>query len=215
MKKTAFILFVVTLLSVTAFAQRNSPVYSSSYSTPAQFTNSAGSMHVYANLGWFGTESAWLFKDEQTSVGTQPLSGMIALGGDFEYMMKEDLGMGALLRYYSTGDTYVKTASTSTEASLSSLAIGAFSRFHLPHNQYDFYMSPGLGITSTTSKLTGAINKTYETGTVFTFFIQTGVMYAFTGSMAAGFETTKYLPWSSELNGWLLQDFVVKFRYSL
>lgn len=228
--KLAISFLITTLFCLPTWAQKKqvttvspSPVVTPSATTnsysysPVDFSNHAGSMHVQGALGWFGTEGAYLWKDSTTNGATPNLSGLIAVGGDFEYMLQNDLGVGGLIRYYGSGDVVGKTTSnTDIETSISTLALGAFSRVHIPHRQFDFYMAPGFGITSTSAKLTaGSTSTTTDTGTVFTFFIQTGLMYALTHNMAAGFETTRYLPWSSEFNGWLLQDFALKFRYSL
>src|SRR5690606_27791422 len=110
MKSITLLAIIVTILSTPAFAQKRpytTTPSSSSYSyTPREFSNPEGSMHVYGNLGWFGTESSALWKDTTTTGSgvTPTLSGLIGLGADFEYMLQNDLGLTGVFRYYGTGD---------------------------------------------------------------------------------------------------------------
>lgn len=201
--------------SAAPAVQTHTPSSSTNYSyhstTPVEFSNRQGSIRLSGVLGWFGTEQARLWKDSKTNGNNFALSGLIGVGGDFEYFADTDLSVGALIRYYGTGDDY----NADVKVSMSSFAFAPAIRFHLPHKRTDFYVGSGMGFTSSSSKLeSGGTSTTTDTGATFTAFLQAGVLYAITDQIAAGFETTRYLPLSPEFNGWLLQDFLLKTSFT-
>ena len=127
-------------------------------------------------------------------------------------MMKQNLGVGGLFRYFSTSDT----TATNTETSVSGFGLGAFLRNHIPEDTWDFYFGTGFAaIDPAVEVKSGATTTKLDPSMKICPFYQLGVEYALAHNMAAGVETTRALALGSEMQGWFYSDWVLKFRYTL
>lgn len=197
--------------SSTAPSSSQTSTHTSTWSSPGKFTNDEGSQIFSGALGFVGT-NGFNYNVDSTNQGSQAaLSGLFALGAEYEYMFHEDIGLGGLFRYYSTSDDLT----TDVKYSYSYWGLGPMARFHIPNNMFDFSFGTGflLGAPSgkrepkngTTTKLDGSVH--------FLPFINLGVMYKVTSAIAVGVDTTRVMAIGSQLNGLLQEDFMFKVRF--
>ncbi len=99
-------------------------------------------------------------------------AGGISLGADYEMGMDQNVGWGGSLRYYPEN-----TATTATRI----FYLGAFIRPHWPRNSWDFYISPGAGLSMAKRK--------DDSETLITPSLAIGTSYAFSQSLTVGVES--------------------------
>jgi hypothetical protein len=163
--------------------------------------------YVWGGLGFFNGGAHYINNGDSGEARATSLSGVIALGGDFEFMFDYDLGLVATLRYYSTTED-IEDGETLT---YSVFALGAQTRFHFPHKAWDFYAAPGLSLASASAKYD---DETSEGGLTLAPTFTIGVAIALTPQIAVGVENQRIIALGSNLNGELVSDYLIKGRFS-
>ena len=215
--KRILLILVATVLSQIgaplAFAARSSNTSSSSPGSMFYgVENPEGSSHFYGAIGFFGVDYSHIFKDNDNVNNTPSLSGMLNIGGDYEYMLQTDFGVGGLFRYYSTSDDWQNNVT----ASYSNWVIGPYARFHFPNRFFDFFFGPGLGFGNPTGEYKTSATKTnLDAGTQLMPFYQMGVLIGISQNLAVGFETMRLLSLGRTINGWVQSDYTFKVRFSM
>lgn len=127
--------------------------------------------------------------------------GGIALGADYEMGIDQDLTWGGQFRYY--------TENTATGVSAPKIIhIGAFIRPHWVRGAWDFYTSPGAGLSF--------VSNPTKSETLITPTIAFGTSYAFTQALTIGVETTTiYGITSDSFRGEISQDYMFKMRFRI
>lgn len=208
-------LFVLTFSAQKLDAQtKPSQKQTYSYTSEVDFKNPQGTHHLHGSLGIFGGEGGWIHESDTKSVSIGGVSGIIALGADYEYMYKSDMGLGAQVKYFTTSD---QPDANNNDYKLTAFHVTGYARFHIPHNNFDIYFAPGIGFTSASAELkpkSGDATKA-SGGLVLTPSYQLGVFYAINPKTAIGMETQRIIFVGETNNGWLLSDYILKLRYSL
>lgn len=127
-------------------------------------------------------------------------------------MADEDFGIGGIIRYYSTSDE----TRTDIKTSYSYWGLGPIARFHFPNKKFDFSFGTGLILGAPSGKVepkTGT-NTKVDASIHMMPVISMGILYKLTGTVALGFDSTRYLTLGSQINGWLQQDYMLKARFS-
>lgn len=143
---------------------------------------------------------------ESTTVRGNPVSGFIAVGGDYELRTRKGLGYGGYLRFYNTSDTIENRV-----YGVSLLAIGGFFRGHLRQNDFDFYLSPGLGIMN--GDVTASDAKA-KFGLLLTPSIALGATYRISENYSVGFENMRSIALSGSVSGTVIDDYMIKVDYT-
>ncbi len=133
----------------------------------------------------------------QGALGFGP--GGIALGGDYEIGLSQDVTWGGMLRFYPEN-----TSASAPKV----LHVGAFVRPHWPRGSWDFYTNLGAGITT-------ASNPT-KSETLVTPTIGFGTALALTQGLALSVESmTIYGITSDSFRGPFNTDYMFKLRFRL
>ena len=168
-----------------------------------------GSNAVSVGLGFFGNGGAFLASSNNTR--SQTLSGLFGLGGDFEHFIQPDTSIGAIFRYYNTSDSLPSGAGTADATETLMTLGGLLKAYLLTTPNWDGYLSTGLGYVAATAKLgTGAT----VDPSGFGFYLGFGALYKWNSDIAFGFENLRMIALGDKINGWPLNDFLLKARFA-
>lgn len=215
-KSTAYLgLFFALCLSLAqpALAQksRSTSAPSYSYSTPENYENSAGTHHIYGALGFFSGEYSRVYIANDNQGTSTPISGLIAIGADYEYMFKQDFGLGGLFRYYSSKDDVAQNTDYEYDETL----FGPYARFHFPNRWFDFAFMTGFAFhTAKGVSNTGGTKTKADTGLKIGPMWGLQLMVAITDTVSVGAETIRLMTLGSEFNGMVSTDYTFKGRFS-
>jgi len=206
---------ICCFLCLPAEAQRRRVAVSNSMST-----NYAKPMHYISGaLGMFGSSGGYYTgqrsDSNQTTTAANNLSGLFGIGADYDYMMADDLSVGGLFRYYSTSDSLGDSTSTQPEVTLTALTIGGMVRAYFQTENWIFSAGTGLGIFSPTYKYKqGGTNYDVDVNTGFGLYTSLGMGFKVNEDFVLGVENLRMLGLGEKLNGWILNDFMIKGRFS-
>lgn len=173
--------------------------------TDNTFRNS-NDYYVWGALGFVNTGAHTINNGDGTSRSAN-ISGLVALGADFEYMLDYDLGLAGTLRYYSTSEDI----EDGEKLSLSVFSLGAQTRFHFPHKAWDLYLAPGLSFTSASIKYD---DDKSEAGLTITPTITLGIALAITETIVVGVENHRIIGLGTVMNGEIISDYMLKGRFT-
>lgn len=214
-----FVLLVLSLNIPTVRAEtvKKKPYARSTTSDYSSSSSSYGSpMHAVSGLFGFYAPGWTTYTGNSSATGTPvsvnpKSSGFFGIGGDYEYLYRSDLSFGALLRYYSTGDTYGST----TDESLGLLTIGGFVKANAELNDWNPYVMTGLGIISPTYKTTTAgATTTVDISMGFGFYFGMGMLYKINSQLSVGVENLRMVAVGEKINGTPICDYMLKGRYT-
>lgn len=170
----------------------------------------AAEMSASVALGFFSAPVAYL-QDEPNTGSNIPLSGIIAIGGDFEYHLDKDLALGAYLRYHGTGDD----VGPNTEASFSNLALGAMAKGYLNSRNWAFYYGAGFGITSTHYEVeAGTTTTETDPGMTLGPVLVIGGLYPINDKFSIGIENMRIYALGEDTNGEVVSDWTIKGKFN-
>ncbi len=199
-------------LGMTDQAQAQRRGESTSYESPT----SSGKHVLTPAIGFFGSGPATLTyrvgNNASESAAINNLSGIFGIGGDYEYMVKSDLGIGGMFRYYATEDSVASsTYKTST------VLLGPIARAYLINTQsWLGAVTTGLTTINMSYKETnGGSTSDWNPSMHFGWIMGWSVFYKFNSQMALGIENMRVLAVGDKINGWAVDDFMFKFRIAL
>lgn len=144
------------------------------------------------------------------------LSGIFGIGGDYEYMVKSDIGVGGLFRYYSTEDSGGDSTQSLTFKT-STVLLGPIVRAYLINT--DSWMAAiTTGITSINASykvVAGSTTNDYNPTMHFGWIMGWNLFYKFDSKLAFGIENLRVLAVGDKINGWAVDDFMFKVRIAL
>lgn len=161
------------------------------------------------SLGFQGPGSNSLNDDDYTNAASMQLSGVIGVGAEYEYMLKDDFSVGGIVRYYQGTGTIGQQRWTE-----SAFVFGGMAHAYLINtNTWIGYVGSGLTILSLKKKPSGGV--AYSPDPALGLPIAMGVAYKFNEKLALGLEHTQILAWSRDVNGWPVSDFMIRLRIAL
>lgn len=200
-----------------AMAQRRTT--SSSAVTYSSSSSSSGAKHVLSpSLGFYGAGTNYLYgrsnnRDEGASMF---LSGLFGIGLDYEYLLKPDFSIGGFVRYYSASDTFANNGA-SQEITNRATIVGATARFYLINTEsFLGYFNTGVNTVSVTYK--SVVNTTtteVSPDMGFGFHGAAGILYKVSPLWSIGVENLRVMSLGEKINGWVVNDFMVKARFVL
>lgn len=130
--------------------------------------------------------------------------GGLSAGVDYEYALRETIGIGGYLRFFSKNND-----SGSAYANANGMIFFGFQGVaHYRQEKLDFYLAPGFGFDSI-DPYSAAQKSVFTMGPRLAF----GLLYQVNNSIAFGFEHSNYYCWfASDWNGLLIDDLAFKFR---
>ncbi len=129
-------------------------------------------------------------------------TGGMVLGVDYEYLGKQDFGLGGYLRMYEQDEDRQSPGVTT---------IGFFIRPHFNKKSWDFYVSPGFGIIKIDDYDSNRNNG--DDATTLGPSMALGLMYDLGGAISIGVESMSYWVWfEDDYRGQILEDFAMKLR---
>lgn len=164
----------------------------------------AAQMSVSGALGFFSVGNSFV-NDNNAQTAMAGLSGLVALGADFEYAPDKDYSYGAYLRYHGTGDDY-----GTTDLSFSNLALGAMAKGYLNSRNWNFYYGAGLGIVSVSYEAGAA---EFTPGMTFGPMVVLGGLYPLNDRLSMGIENMRLYALGEDTNGELVSDWTIKAKY--
>lgn len=202
----------VLLVSTGAFAQsKKRPVTSSApaaQESSYSYSGGSSSMILSPVFGFYGgTPTVVGTANGTTQSHSQNLSGMFGLGADFEMMSKEDFSWGGFFRYYSTSDSI-----GSTEYKVSLMTLGPLVRGYMNFDSWLVHFGTGAGIAMMTSKVG---SQDISADMSFGVMLSWGAFYKLSSGLHIGVENMKMMGLGEKLNGWILNDFMLKARFAL
>lgn len=209
-RKIGVLFAVVSMTSLTAHAQgrqayRNTQSVSSSDVSHRNYVSGA--------LGFLAPGANTLVGTANSqTVGTSfKTSGLVGIGGDYDYMLNKDFSVGGMLRYYNCSTTIVANNATATEQD-TLFTFGPVAHAYLPMGDFVPYLGAGfeLLLPSVTS---GGTSISITTG--MGLMMSAGLLYNLTDSVALGIETMHLIGLSSSINGTLVEDFMFKGRFAI
>jgi hypothetical protein len=212
MKNIVALAAAIVMLAQPALAQKNAnkTVYAST-ATP-NYENPVGTHQLYGALGFFSGDYSYVNVSNDNRGYAQPISGLFAIGADYEYMMREDFGLGGLIRYYSSKDS----VDNNTDYEYTQTSFGPFARFHFPHRWFDFSFSTGLAFHTVKGETkTGGTTTKGDSGLKVGPMWSLQVMFNVSPSVALGVETLRIMTLGSEFNGMVSTDYVFKGKFEL
>ncbi len=150
----------------------------------------------------FPVGEAFVTESEGRAVWGSPASGFIALGADYELRSRKGLGYGGSVRLYNTTDQI-----GGQDYGMSLLTLGGFFRAHFQQNDFDFYISPGLGIAN--GEITSQSVKS-KMGLLVTPTVAVGVTVRLTEVYSVGFENMRLIVLDNKSAGTLVDDYMLK-----
>jgi hypothetical protein len=123
--------------------------------------------------------------------------GGFGLGADYEYAAASTFGIGGYTRFYKKDE----------KRAPGYFMFGAFIRPHFHRKQWDFYISPGVGVMS--------IDANNDDETTLGPSLALGLLYEVNSQIAVGIENMKHYVWfSDDYRGLNVDDFMIKGRVS-
>jgi len=169
----------------------------------------AAELSVSGALGFFTVGNPYL-QDDPNRTDARSLSGIIAIGGDFEYHIDKDLAFGAYVRYHGTGDD----VGPNTEESFSSLALGGMAKGYLNSRNWNFYYGAGFGIVSASyEEKNGTTTTEYEPGMTLGPMLVIGGLYPISEKFSIGIENMRLFSLGEDTNGEVVSDWTVKGKW--
>lgn len=149
-----------------------------------------------------GTESSTSLK----------MSGLLGIGFEYEYMLKDDFSIGGLIRYYQTTDSIGNTKYTD-----SAFLLGPIAHAYLVNTSHWLgYVGSGFVVMQLKEKQSaGGADQTYSPDMAIGLPIVMGVAYKINDLMSAGIEHTQVMALGSDVNGWPISDFMLRLRLAL
>lgn len=179
-----------------------------SYSrSPSAYSSESSHKHVISpSLGFMGPGQNILVDGNNT--GQLTLSGLFAIGGEYEYMLKPDLSVGGFIRYYDTSDSSGGTSLTETAFLLGGLAHA----YLIDTNTWQGYVASGLTILNLKQK-TGGVSVSPDMG--FGIPLVMGLGYKINDQFTLGLEHMQVLALGEKINGWPISDLMIRLRIAL
>jgi hypothetical protein len=148
---------------------------------------------------------------DNSAAASLTLSGLFAIGADYEYGLKDDFSVGGLFRYYSTNDTVGTTDDTESVFMLGGLAHAKL----VNTEHFSAYIGSGLALLQVTVKRTpqNGSSTTFSPGMTLGLPFALGVGYKLNDTMTLGIEHMQVMALGDKVNGWPVSDFMV--RYSI
>lgn len=136
------------------------------------------------------------------------LSGLLGIGFEYEYMLKDDFSIGGFTRYYQTTDSTNGTKETD-----SAFLLGPLVHAYLVNTSHWIaYVGTGFTILSLKQK-TG--DTTVSPDLALGLPIVVGVQYKINDELSAGIEHMQVMALGSDVNGWPISDFMLRLRIAL
>jgi hypothetical protein len=209
-KKSSFVLALILMSSLIAHAQGRQ-----AYRNTQSVSSSDVSHHNYVSgaLGFLAPGANTLVGTSNSqTVGTSfKTSGLIGIGGDYDYMLNKDFSVGGMLRYYNSSTTISANGATATEQD-TLFTFGPVAHAYLPVGDFVPYLGAGfeLLVPSVTS---GGASISITSG--MGLMMSMGLLYYLTDSVGLGIETMHLIGLSSSINGTLVEDFMLKGRFAI
>jgi len=211
-------MFFLTLTSATVQAQiykrATQPTSNVNYggggsSYGAQHAVS-GALGFYSpgNATWVGTANG------SSNVVTPRVSGLFGIGGDYEYLWSNDFTLGGIFRYYSTSDS-LTTGATTTEETVRLWTLGGMAKAYYHASVWSAYFGTGFGVLAPTYKLqTGTTTVDTEISTGFGFYLAVGWLFRVNEQIGIGVENLRAMSVGEKMQGWAINDFMFKGRFT-
>jgi hypothetical protein len=183
-------------------------------STPS-YTSSSEHRHIISPvLGFMGSNQA-VVHDTVNNVKVarnMMLSGLFGIGGDYEFMLKNDFSIGGFFRYYMTSDT---VAGVSVDESVFLLGPEVHA-YIINTDSWRGYVGTGLTLVNLKHKednkgIDGSISPDMQFGIPFTM----GFGYKINDQLTAGIEHRQVLALGEKINGWPVSDFMFRLAIGL
>jgi hypothetical protein len=215
MKKALGFLSVLALLVGTqAHALKKAAAKTSTPAPVASDSEVERKNVISPSIGFMGPGSNTM---KDTIGGTESstslkMSGLLGIGFDYEYMLKDDFSVGGILRYYQTTDSIAGTKYTD-----SAFVIGPIVHAYLVNSSHWLgYVGSGFVVMSLKEKQSaGGADQTYSPDMAVGLPIVMGVAYKINDLMSAGIEHTQVMALGSDINGWPISDFMLRLRLAL
>lgn len=178
-----------------------------SYSNDSYAYSSESKNILSPSLGFAGVGYNAI-QESDSKTGRMTLSGLFAIGVEYEYMLKDDFSIGGFIRYYNTSDTVAGTKIEET-----SFLLGPMAHVYLVNNaNWVGYVGSGFTLLSLTQKQAGtSVSPSAGLGIP----IAMGIAYKFTPKLSGGIEHNQVMALGSDLNGWPISDFLFRLRIAL
>jgi outer membrane protein W len=210
-RKISVLFAVVSMTSFVANAQgrqayRNTQSVSSS--------DVAHRNYVSGALGFLAPGANTLVgTSNNQTVGTSfKASGLIGIGGDYDYMLNKDFSVGGVLRYYSSTATVAAGGNTTVTEQDTLFTVGPTAHAYLPTGDFVPYLGAGL-VLMAPSVTSGGNSISITSG--MGLMLSMGLLYNVTDAVALGIETVRLTGLSSSINGNLIEDFMLKGRFAI
>ncbi|MFK8137536.1 MAG: hypothetical protein AB8E15_04160 [Bdellovibrionales bacterium] len=156
--------------------------------------------------GGFTASSATIIDDATASTN---VSGIIALAAEYERFLKEDFSAGLQAKYSSTSDS----AKPSGKIAVNTLGLGAFVRFHIPINSWDFYLNPGFHIITASAESPGVSKQ--NSGISLGYSHTIGIAFHYDNDWVVAIENQKTYGLGGSINGVVGDDLLFKVRTNI
>lgn len=198
---TFSLLFIFNLPEAFAQIQKTS---TSSPMPLAATESSATRKSIAFGLGFFGSGTAVYNEDSNLALST--LTGLWGLGFDLDNWTYDDLSFGGIFRIYKTNDDVNNVEMTNTLMSLGgTVRAHVFNAEHWSGN-----ISTGLGLLNGEVDIENADD--VKSGMVLGLYYGATMYYKWREDMHFGFENLNIMGLGENLNGWALNDYMLKLR---
>ncbi|MGE3974642.1 MAG: hypothetical protein AB7F59_08965 [Bdellovibrionales bacterium] len=210
MKNILFAALFISFAASLSEAQTMRRTNVRAYSSESQHAVS-GALGFYSpgNTTWSGTANG------TGSIVTPTVSGMFGIGGDYEYIWKPDVTFGGIFRYYSTSDSS-NSSGTNIEETVKLWTLGGMMKAYAHTESWTGYLGTGIGaISPSLKRVTGTTTVDTEVSMGFGLYMAMGLLYKFNDQMAFGVENLRAMGLGEKINGWPINDFMFKGRFTL
>lgn len=220
------LLLIVAATALQANAAGKANTAAPAMSTPSYSSSSSGEQgkHVISPLLGFMGPGANVMNDTVSGVQattSMKLSGLFGIGCDYDYMLKDDFGVGGMFRYYQTDDSIsesVGNQNINVSVKETAFVLGPTARAYLINSDhFRGYFGTGLVLLKLTQKLspdTGA-SQTFSPDITVGLPFAIGFGYKLTDMFTLGIEHLQVMALGSNINGWPVSDFMVKFSIGI
>jgi hypothetical protein len=210
------LLFTLAALAVAFQAEARTPAAAKSAGSTASYSSSSTSSSDRKNilspsLGWMGAGYSTI-SDTTNGTNRMQLSGLFNVGVEYEYMLKDDFSVGGFMRYGMTSDSV-----SNTSIDESTFLMGPMVHAYLLNNA-SWLAYVGTGFTAVSIKhkeSSGGQSTTWSPNVALGVPLSVGVAYKFTDMISGGIETMHVMALGSDINGWPVQDYMLRLRLAL